>query len=392
MTKKIMLILLKTMLSVMLFADDDNIIETGNLVFIQPIESSEVFIDDVFIGESPIFLSNIKSNTSILLKSKDKMYEGEIIYNPDITKVTYISPVFGDYYGYLNIFANYLVGLSLTLNGIPFTSEINKPIKLNSGLHTVLITKEGYYPVSNTVQIGKLENLELNVALKKSILVSFDKEIPLGTSILFVEKSTGETITYNDNEHISLYEGDWELTITNVTFKTINKDFVAINNSMELPINIELYNPKVNLSGYLPGSKITLNGEDVTTNILNATLNVPVGENNILIEKNKFSPILSSFYVDGNDTFDIILDYNKDPIRQKKMKGTAGLSLAGSGIALLVSGLLMNSDSFALDNTSNYTDYTNMKYATLGTAGLGLLLSLTGTFLGFSFLMTPTAI
>ncbi len=365
-----------------------NTVESGSLLSIQPSEPCVVYIDDIEVGSSPLFLTNIsEKNRRIKLKGDNTYFETEIIFNNEKRNVSYFSPMLIPYYGYINFSESTSENSKLYIDGERVYSIELEPVKLTSGNHKIKFEKEGFFPLEESIYVTKLETSNVELMVLKSIPVKLNTKVP-NESVVTFSNDDGTVLNFYE-EVIYLYEGDWTLNIKNYLFKEIDMNFTIQHEPVVLDISIEYYQPKVNLDGLLVKSSIFLNNIDVTKDVVGSKLEIPVGEHKLSIQRDKYLPIAVDFSVEGDDVFELILDYKKDPIVQRRSGFITAGTFLGSGLALLVSGLIMNSDNFILDNTSDYEGYKNMKNTTLGAAGVGLILSLTGSGIGIFSFMIP---
>lgn len=383
MNKKILII------SLILFASfiyGNSSLITGSLLYINPEEPSFVFLDGEEVGHTPIFINNINSNTKLLeLKNKFSYYAAQINYDNSISNVTRFSPVLEGYYGYLKInnFDNKQHKLEINGNG----KDFDKKIKLYSGEYDIKVTREGYFPYIDNVVITENSLIDIDIKMIKSVNVKIKEKVPADSLLTFTNKDNKEDFTFTSLDNIVLYPGIWSLKATSSFYSDYVEEIEIPEDELLLSMDLKYYTPKIKIEGLLPGSVVTLNEVDVTEKIIIDELTANVGSNSIVVYKDKFSPIYKEVSLKGDELKNITINYQRDPISLKNERTKLSLGLGGPGALLLAGGLVLNSDQLAMDITNSYDEYKTMKLVSLGVAGIGSIMALTGTYFGFRVIL-----
>ncbi len=370
----------------MLFSQDISNLETGPLLFIQPTEACTVYLDGDELGESPLLISDISmDNNTLQLLGEHSFVETEIRFNPEMSDVCYYSPSLENYYGYLSISTNQK-NTDLFIDNIPYDYTPGEQIRLKTGKHVVRMEDDCCFPKEEVVEIPKLDKVEVVFNLPRAVKININRQFLFleNTTISFVSEETGEVVLYSEQDEILLYSGEWKGYITNQLFSDVEFLVIVEEEPVDIILDLHFFQPQIKLVGLQKGSSVFLSDEDVTDQIADMTLPVPVGKNRISILRDNYLPITNDFLVEGDQILDINLEYESDPAYEKGKRLTTGIVLLASGLSILATGLILNNDNVILDRMPDYESYRTMKYATLGAGGAGLAMAITGAVFSFT--------
>lgn len=372
------------LLSGTIFATDLDQIITGSILFIESDEPCKVYINEEYKGITPLFITDIDNDGYLSINGQYGFYDAHISYQTSNDDVTFFKTELNKYHGFLKIVGSESKSYNYYLDGTEVSFDSLNGERISEGRHLLTVESRGYATLNREIFISRLETLDLLVDLKREVMVGFSQILPDDAKIEITNLELDKSYTFKGNEPIKLYSGDWTYSITHPTFTPLYGEFILEDEVMEIAIELDLLKPTLILDGLLANSIILLNDIDVTATLDGDILPVPIGVSTLSITKDKYSPIFTTLNIDTDDAISLNLEYSRDPYSIRSSKTTKSISFLGSGILMLAGGLYMNSDDFIIGKTSNYKDYTTMKYGTLGLAGVGAILSVVGSYFGIS--------
>lgn len=385
--KKKLLFILLAFLPAFLTAMNQEILETGSLLFIEPKETCTVYLDGEEIGISPLLLTDIsRGNKSLQLLGRTSFAEMEIEFIPGKKEITYLLPEMSNYFGYLKI-ENNMSGISLSIDGVAQSISTGNRIQLDSGQHIVQAKKQNYAPREFIVDIPRLGEERLEITLNKSFIINFTMMLPEGTTISFTNENKQGFLQFSEDDDIRLESGEWSGKIENPLFEEVEFNLTVDSEPVFVNLPLAYYQPYIKLVGLLDGSSIFLGEKEVTELLKGSNLSLPLGSNQISIYRDNYLPITDNFSVEGNEVLELVLDYQKDPLYVQGRKKTTSVVLLISGMSLLAGGIILNNDTILTNITSSYDTYSGLKYSSLGISGAGLAMFLTGAGIGIGSLV-----
>lgn len=362
-------------------------ISTGSYLYINPLQPSRIVIDGEEVGISPILLTDISRNNHKLQIFGDSLYsEFSLNFDRNKKQITRISPEGIPYYGFLQI-TSITEGSTLLLNGEELPSATEERLTLPEGEHQVSISKEGYFSKNVLININRLETLSFGIELEQIYRVFLPEELPEGSRILCSKEDVVQEHIFDGQSPLLLEQGQWEFHISHPLFEEVALSITLEKTETSLELDLQYFQPYITLLGIKKGSRIILNDQVIEAEEDEESLELPArgGENLLLIHRDGYLDLTEEISLEGNQILDIDLEFAKDPQVISAGRRSTGWIMIGTGLAMLSGGIILNQDDILLSTTSNYEQYSNMKYASLGLAGSGILSFLTGSgFLGMS--------
>ncbi|MBN2510468.1 MAG: hypothetical protein JXB03_09330 [Spirochaetales bacterium] len=356
-----------------------DVLVTGPMLFIQPAEPCEVYLDGTLIGTAPLFIQSVtRWNATIQLKGPRRYAEAAVQFNPDLRTVTRFTPELVPYYGIVDIQISE-PDARITVNGSPLEGPLK--FKQTEGSCIITAEKDGFFTVEQNIEVVRLQTTAVSLNLKPAVPVSFSPEPPEGCHISLKNLTDGTVIELAApiEDQLFLSSGRWETHITHNAFEPILAEFSVSNEAVLVPLNIRFYQPGIRLSALKKNSIVYLNGAVIETDPVSGVIPASAGINQIEILAKGYLSIRKEINLTGNEVADLPLEYTRDPVFQKARNTRTGIILMSSGLALLAGGLVLNSDAVLVPASGDYDTYSMMKYATLGIAGTGAAAVLAGS-------------
>ena len=378
--KNIIQLSLCTLLLLNLAAENiDDVLITGSMLFVQPAEPCEVYLDGTPMGEAPLFIQSVSRwNSKIQLKGKSSYAEAVIQFNPEKRTVTRYAPELEAYFGYLDIDSSE-PDVTVIING---TASVSKgKSKQKEGTYTVRIEKEGFFTEERSVEVKRLETTKVSVTLNPAVMVSFDPELPYDSLVTFQGRKNGTVLELSTpfSEKIFLAAGIWDIRIENPRFETIETETTIAAEQALVAVHPNFYQPGIRLAQLKKQSTVYLNGKEITVEPESGVIPSSVGTNKLEVHLKGYLAIRKEIELSGNEITDVSLEYTKDPMFVKTQNKKKSIVLLGSGLTLLAGGLALNMDALLIPNSPDYETYSMLKYATLGMAGAGAATMLVGS-------------
>jgi len=351
-----------------LIAQDDSLV-TGWLLLIKNTQPCAVYIDDDFYGMTPLLLTDLKPGTFIVkLASETHYHARKVRVVETISKLTTYEPVMEEFKGNLLVFSN-PQGAKVFIDG---ENRGVTPFKLNSvkaGAHTLQLVLEGFYDPSDTILIPPLETLTLNKKLARAFTITFNPPLPDNTALSF--QNSAAQFEFNSNAKILLPAGDWDVTIKGAAFHTATMVVSITDTDREVAFEPQYYKQQLVLLNLQPNSLVFFGGTALTENLGAAAYPVAPGMGKLIVLSKKVGSLLA--YPDILPDQDTIIDLHKmiNPAIKPRSNQHYGNWFIGIGTCLLAGGVILFNNIDASDT---------LKYVTLGAAGAGALLVLTGIY------------
>ncbi len=360
-------------------------LQTGPLLFIDSQHTCEVLLDGEMVGTTPLFISRISAeNNRLQLMGQDSYAEMNIVFDSGIREVTRIFSMMDAYPGSVRLRGD-IQDITTFIDGTEqlfVENEAGLSITLDSGAHFIRIEKQGFLPLEYHLEVPRLDELLLDIAMLPAVELFIGSDLPEDTTMLFPNDERSLEYGYSAGESILLTPGEWTGILKSAHFKDTEVSFTLGQTSTEIDISPDYHSPEVNLIGLTEDSTIFLGEREVTSQIVDAILPLSVGVNELLILRENYLPQTYVLHVDGDVRLQTELVYSIDPVYTVERRRKLNRGLLFSGLTLLGGGLILNSDTLLLGMTREYQTYRTMKYVFLGVGGTGLLLSLTGAGLG----------
>jgi len=360
-----------------------SVLESGKYVFIPSPPDCELFLDNVLQGTTPILLSNLEDGGHMLeIRSSNKVNRQDILVDGGITGITSFVPVMEYYSGMLSV------------NSFPEGAEVwiddenagKTPLEIDSirtGLHSVQIKKESYAVTTKEILINWDEQSRVSEILNQGFDIKINPIPPEGSRIIV--KDEDERI-YTDliyPAEIILPEGAWEISISGLNFLPAKNKVIVEDEDKIVVFEYKPYYGEFVFNNLSDTSIVMLDNENITIDIKDGKYPVAAGPHLIMISDEGFLPYIRNFIIFREQELLISAQLQKDLVYERKLKGDIGIPAVVSGIVLAAGGLILNLDDISMGLTSNYNDYSILKYSSLGIIGSGLIVSAVGGFLLF---------
>ena len=364
-------------------AESDEILETAELLFIKEGRLCEVYLDGQHVGATPLLLSIITENNSILELRGERLYSKAFVkFNPEISSVTYFQPTLEPYYGFLAVDA-IPEEASIFLDGeLIGTSSITNR-KLLSKTYKLMITADGYFPIIETVEVPKLESRQLSFSLSNTVSVVLDPPPPIDSTIECIEEFSGQVASFVGDESILLPKGSWLCSVNSHLFRRWERQIEVEEQPIRIPFDPDYYRPTVKIDDLRKDSRVFLNGKDVTDTVQSEVITVDIGTYVIEVILDQYMPFTTVVEPVGDEMLVITPAYTRDSSYLRSVS-IAGFGVAGAGLAMTTASLIMNADGILFQLAPSYETYRAFKYGTLLAAGVGIAVSITGAAIGFT--------
>ena len=368
-----------------LLAADNNsseTLETGHFLFIKSAEPYEVYVNGELHGSSPCLLTDVPYGISTLELKGEKLYaRKDLSFNDGIKSITSYVPEMSPFYGYLEI-RSATPGLSIIIDGERQPLLIGKATKFPAGDFTVQAAAEGYFTENVNIKVPRLDNLSVEINLERAYQIVFSAELPADTVITFIGLDNGKEVIYSPDRKIELPAGAWKCVLKSAMFPEYDCVFSISETDKQnlIEINPRYYSPQLTFAGLKKGSLIKLDGKEIEYS--GGGLASTAGKHILTVELTNYLPFIQELNLSSNKVTEIPIVYAKDPEFIKKSNMTTSFIIAGSGLAIIASGLVLNMDDIAVAITPDYETYSTMKYVSLGVAGAGVLTVAGGVLFG----------
>jgi PEGA domain len=361
-------------------------LEVGTSMLINLPKGYKVFYNGEFLGATPLFMEKLKTGDGLIrIESEAEYIEQKISVKKEITDTFTYEPVLIKHQGklYINsepIGANIFID-NKKIGKTPFI--INK---ISIGEKKVVLELDGYFKSEEKVIVKKDDTVKLNVDLEKGYKVLFKNELPQDCLITITGGNNKEN-SYTKNENIILRAGKWKVAISGKTFERQTFEINISNKDEIIDFQPKLITAKMILKNLLPGSKVFLNGKDVTQNIKDQKIDVNIGLHKLKITTNNYEDFTTEVNIENNKDKEVAIKYNINTTNIANGVTAGGIVFNVGGVSCIIPGIVclalgykndpnnpFNKDIFT-NKTTGDSNVANGLYAAGGVLfGLGILL------------------
>lgn len=364
-----------------IWADNGEIIDVKSVLFIACDKALDVYLDSRLVGQTPLTLTGIKPGLHNLEIKNDSLY------------AIYVIKILEDAAGLSVIIAEPEVYKgSIAVNTEPSGAEVyidgkftgHSPLTVDNipaGESTVRIMMDGYQEIGQKTDVPQLGKTDLSVKLQKLYNVRFEPELPVDTELTLIDNKTKNSFFFSGNGEVWLASGAYSAEISSSQFEKISIEFKISESDIKVPLSVNIFSPELVIEDIPRNTIIFIDGLQMESGPGTNTFTLLPGNILLKITRKNFLPISDNVILEGNSRIVYLPEFKKDTEALKKVNDTLGWSFLIGGSALTLGGLVVNYDGVSTLITSSYSEYSDLKYISLGIAGSGLAIALTG--LGF---------
>ena len=356
------------------YADPDEPLETGRLLFLRLAERCDVFIDDAFQGRTPLLLSELEPGARFLVVSSESLvHRRKLLVSTETGGITYYTPAMHPPTGGFSAESD-PPGAEVFLNGMPAGRTPLRIDDLEAGEYHVSLRFEDYLPVNRIVEVPRSEVFSLKARIEAGVALRFEPAPPADARIQAFDADGVLVAESWAQEDMRIPSGYNLLVIQGRSFRELRLEVEAAGQDMRVPFQPMMYAPRLVFSGLLPASRVFLDGADVTEKIEASALPVAPGSYELTVATADYLSLTEYLTLEGDEEFAVELIPVRDPAVVGRKRKITALSTILPGLLISAGSLVMNLDVVAARMTGSYENYVAMKYATLGTAGAGVVL------------------
>ncbi len=348
-------------------------IESSSDLLLLGEEGSEIYANDVLVGQIPMYYTLKDDLTNIKILNPQGDFSAKIRRLTSLHGTTELNTMISKNVIPLQFNSDIESEISVYSDG-RYMGETPLRMNLLEDTYNFSFRAKGFVFQDQIISVSNQEQKDFNITGTKGFHVTLEnlEFHPLSTSeenldiiqlkslttsrVLFNFQSDNTEYHYASADEIYLPEGSWRLRISGIPlYEGIDFQF-EISEDMTLNINESGAAGSLAIHNFEKGMDIFIDRKQVDDPD-ETIFNIPLGIRNIYIWNNGKSPYESFVTINSDNSAFIEYKAQMSPINKAFLWTTTSLLMNGAGFALA----LMDTDPYALDRSSDYDDYLRIK-------------------------------